>query len=485
MRILFVANFFPPTHTAGTETYTHGLARTLREWGHDVRVVCAGTFDVGDSHIPDATTDEVDGIHVTRLHFNWQRARDIFMDLAGNEDVGNWFAAYLHAWRPDVVHVTSCDTLSPSVITVAKAHELPVIVTLTDFWFLCMRHTLLKGDGTLCCGPESAWGCLQCLAHDAKAYTVPRAVLPEAVVRAGLTWASTKPLLTRQRGLRGVLGDVARRQETVRSALLQADIILAPTAFLRMMFVRNGYPPDRISVSAYGMDDGWVPEDREKTPAAGVRIGYLGQIEPLKGVDLLVRAFRRVATPDATLTLYGNDAKNPAYTAELRRLSEEDPRIHFAGPFSRDERAAVLRNLDVVVVPSRWYENAPIVIAEAHAMRTPVIAANLGGMAEVVRDDTDGMLFAPDDIDDLTRCLQRVIDEPGLLASMRTQIQAPRTIADDARALIARYEGIVALPVVTRRRVTPGETDQKTLSLCIANAITAQRFEGTDVREGV
>jgi glycosyltransferase involved in cell wall biosynthesis len=444
MRILFIANFFPPTHTAGTETYTHGLARTLREWGHDVHVVCAGTFDAGDSHIPSATTDEVDGIQVTRLHFNWQRAHDIFMDVADNSDVGRWFTAYLRNWKPDLVHVTSCYTLSPRVITVAKEHGLPVVVTLTDFWFTCPRHTLLKGDGTLCCGPESAWGCLQCLAHDAKIYTFPRAVLPEAVVRAGLTWASKKPMLTRQRGLRGIVGDVPRRLETVRSALLQGDVILAPTAFLRMMYVRNGYPADRIFVSPYGLDDSWVPEDREKTPASGIRIGYLGQIEPLKGVHLLVRAFRRIAPPEATLTLHGDHAKNPTYTAELHRLIGGDARIRFAGPFNRDERAAVLRNLDIVVAPSRWYENAPIVIAEAQAMRTPVIAANLGGMAEVVRDGTDGLLFAPDDVDDLTRCLQRVIDEPGLLASMRTQIQAPRTIADDASALIARYEGIIA-----------------------------------------
>ena len=70
--------------------------------------------------------------------------------------------------RPDIVHVTSCDTLSPRIITVAKEMGIPVVVTLTDFWFLCMRHTLLKGDGTRCNGPENPWGCLRCLAHDAK-----------------------------------------------------------------------------------------------------------------------------------------------------------------------------------------------------------------------------------------------------------------------------------------------------------------------------
>jgi glycosyltransferase involved in cell wall biosynthesis len=445
VRILFVTNFFPPTHMAGTETYTYGLARAFQDAGHAVAVVCAGTFDAGDSHIPEATTDTVDGISVTRLHFNWQRARDIFMDLADNDDVGRWFAAHLREERPDIVHVTSCDTLSPRVIVVAREMGLPVVVTLTDFWFLCMRHTLLKGDGTRCGGPESPWGCLRCLAHDAKISTIPRAILPEPVVRTGLTWMSTKPFLTRQRGLRGVLGDVARRQETVRSALLRADAILAPTAFLREMFVRNGYPPERITVSPYGLDYGWLPDDREKQSASGLRVGYLGQIEPLKGVDLLVRAFRQLDAPAATLTIHGNHLRNPAYTAELSRLSDGDRRIHFAGPFTRDERAAVLRDLDVVVVPSRWYENAPFVIAEAHAMNTPVIAADLGGMAEAIREGVDGLLFAPDDADSLTRCLRGLMDDPGLLAHLRAGIRPPRAVSDDTAALCSLYRRLTEM----------------------------------------
>ncbi len=447
MRILFATNFFPPTHTAGTETYTYGLARAFQDGGHTVEVVCAGTFDAGDSPIPEATTDDVDGIPVTRLHFNWQRAGDIFMTLAENDDVGRWFAAHLRTARPDIVHVTSCDTLSPRVITVAREMGIPVVVTLTDFWFLCMRHTLLKGDGTRCGGPENPWGCLRCLAHDAKVYTIPRAVLPEPVVRTGLTWMSTKPVLTRQRGVRGVLGDVARRQETVRAALLRADAILAPTAFLREMFVRNGYPPERIAVSPYGLDYGWLPADKQKRPASGLRVGYLGQIEPLKGVDLLVRAFHQLDAPEATLTIHGNHLRNPAYTAELSRLGDGDPRISFAGPFARGERADVLRNLDVVVVPSRWYENAPFVIAEARAMETPIITANIGGMAEVVRDGADGLLFAPDDATSLAQCLRRIMDDPSLLARLRAGIQPPRTVSDDASELCSLYQRLTGAAI--------------------------------------
>lgn len=443
MDILFATNHFLPTHTAGTETYTYGLAQACLRMGHSVRVLCVGTFGEGASHIPQVTTDEVDGIAVTRLHFNWQRARDIFMELADNTDVGRWFAGYLRAQRPDILHVTSCDTLSPSVITVAKAQGIPVIVTLTDFWFLCMRHTLLKGDGTLCNGPENPWGCLQCLAHNAKIYTLPQAVLPERVVRAGLTWASTKPLITRQRGVRGVLGDVPRRQETVLSALQKADVIISPSQFLKTMFERNGFPEGRIVVSRHGHDHGWLPADTNKVPAPSVRIGYLGQIEPFKGVDLLVRAVRGIPESSITLGLYGDHHRNEPYTTSLRALSNNDPRIRFMGPYTRTERGTILRNLDVIVVPSRWYENAPAVIAEAFAMQTPVITANLGGMAEAVCDEVDGLHFAADDEADLARQLQRIIDDPSILTRLREGIQMPRAVADEADVLDALYRQIL------------------------------------------
>jgi glycosyltransferase involved in cell wall biosynthesis len=213
------------------------------------------------------------------------------------------------------------------------------------------------------------------------------------------------------------------------------------------MFVRNGYPPERIAVSPYGLDYGWLPADKQKESAPGLRVGYLGQIEPLKGVDLLVRAFRQLDAPEASLTIHGNHLRNPTYTAELGRLSSGDPRIHLAGPFKRDERAAVLRSLDVVVTPSRWYENAPFVISEAHAMKTPVIATNLGGMAEVVRDGENGLLFDPDDENSLTDCLRRIMADPGLLARLRAGIRPPRTVADDAAGLRSLYEQLMETPV--------------------------------------
>ena len=106
----------------------------------------------------------------------------------------------------------------------------------------------------------------------------------------------------------------------------------------------------------------------------------------------------------------------------------------------------VLADLDVVIVPSIWIENAPFIIREAFAARVPVIASNLGGMAEMVRDGIDGLLFTPGDAAALAAVLSRLLDEPLLLPALRTGIRIPMSIEEDAAALRQMYVRVGANP---------------------------------------
>ena len=96
--------------------------------------------------------------------------------------------------------------------------------------------------------------------------------------------------------------------------------------------------------------------------------------------------------------------------------------IFLRGRYDRKGLGAILAETDVVVVPSIWYENAPLVIQEAFATKTPVIATNLGGMAEAVFHGVDGLLFERNDPEDLARQLVRIVNEPGLLRKMADAI---------------------------------------------------------------
>jgi glycosyltransferase involved in cell wall biosynthesis len=126
----------------------------------------------------------------------------------------------------------------------------------------------------------------------------------------------------------------------------------------------------------------------------------------------------------------------------LRELADGDPAIQFMGPFDRTQVADVFSQLDVVVVPSVWFENAPVVIAEAFAAGKPVICTDLSGMTELVQHEVNGLVFGVGDVDGLAMHLRRCIAEPDLLDRLRQGIAPVRTIDEEADALVALYRSL-------------------------------------------
>ncbi|HZW32837.1 MAG TPA: glycosyltransferase family 4 protein [Isosphaeraceae bacterium] len=445
MKVLIATHFFPPNHPGGTEAYTLGLARMLRRKGHASAVICAEDWGKGDSWHPRAVDDEYEGIPVRRLYWNWQLAPNPFVQLYDHPAVNDRLARFLQQSQPDVVHVTSCYTLGAGIIRVARHAGLPVVLTLTDFWFLCPRHTLLRGDGTLCSGPADAVTCLSCLGQGARVYRTATRLFPPAVVARGLLLADHLAGVNRFPGLRGYVGDAMRRLSYLRAVFDEVDVALAPSRFLLETFVRHGFPPERLRYSPYGLDLSWLDTAGQTENGGHLRFGYIGQIDPLKGVDIVVRAFRAAGVADrAELRIHGDLTKNPRYAALLRQIAAGEPAISFRGPFERAEIAGVYAGIDVLIVPSVWYENTPIVIAEAFAAGKPVIATNLGGMSEVVRPGVNGLLFERGDVGGLARAIRQLTDDPALLERLRRGIEPVRTIEAEVEDLLDLYARLVA-----------------------------------------
>jgi glycosyltransferase involved in cell wall biosynthesis len=440
VKILLATHFFPPGHPGGTEAYTYGLARKLSTLGHTPQVICAEDWGLGDTSEPRHVDTEYDGIPVRRLYWNWQLAADPFVNLYDNPAVERHFAEYLSQLQPDVVHVTSCYSLGAGILRVAGANGIPVFLTLTDFWFLCFRHTLLRSDGSLCEGPESAAKCLRCISAGSNAYRAFARVLPDELVVRGLLGLTRWPQITRRRGLRGFVGETEVRLRALRLAYQHADAVIAPTQFLADVFVQNGFPSDRMRVSHYGLDTSWLSRVREREPGARPCLGYIGQIDPIKGVHLLIQAFQSVsAEVSAELRIYGSLAKLPRYSDELRRLAGTNPNIRFMGSFERPQVAEVFSELDALVVPSVWYENGPVAIAEAFAAGKPVLATDLGGMSELVEHEVNGLLFERGNIAQLAHLIRRFVGDPGLRERLRRGIKPVRTLEQEAGELLQLY----------------------------------------------
>lgn len=456
MRILLATHFYPPGHLGGTEVLTAGLARHLLAAGHAVQVVCAEDWGSAPSHVIRPSDDQVDGVPVRRLHFNWQKAPDVFRYLYDNPAAAAQVGALMDSFQPDVVHVTSCYALSGSVIAAAQRRGRPVVVSATDFWLLCARNTLLRSDDSLCPGPADPWECARCHLAEARAYRWPRRLLPEPAVRAALLAVARVPAITNQPALRGRWGDWGARLAYMAAARRSVDHIVTASAFLRDRLVAYGVPADRLSHSAYGLDTAWARGHQAKTPSAQLRLGFIGQILPMKGPDLLLRALADLA-PDlpVRLTVYGDLAKSPAYGQRLRALAAGDPRVTFAGTFPNDQMGRVLSEIDVLAVPSTWYD-FPLVIPSAFAAGTPVLATDLPGMNEWVTAERNGLLFARYDWRGLAGQIRRLALEPGLVARLRGGVPAVKTLAAMTDEYLAVYDQVLA-GRAARRGAGPAE----------------------------
>src|SRR5439155_26694905 len=115
------------------------------------------------------------------------------------------------------------------------------------------------------------------------------------------------------------------------------------------------------------------------------------------------------------------------------------PNVRFMGRIENAALPAAFAELDLLIVPSLWFENSPLTIHEAFLAGVPVLTADRGGMAELVEDGKSGLHFHMGDADDLRRQLLRVVREPGLLESLRLEPPRVKTIEEDAAAMEERY----------------------------------------------
>jgi glycosyltransferase involved in cell wall biosynthesis len=207
-------------------------------------------------------------------------------------------------------------------------------------------------------------------------------------------------------------------------------------------------PRERLEFSENGMDsapfEALGRRPAREPGARPVRFGFVGSLIPNKGPDLVLRAFESMPRDAATLDLLGTGSGPSAerYTTWLRSLSSH-PGVRFRGRFDNRRIAEVLSGLDVLVVPSRWWENAPLTIHEAVMAQLPVVTSDHGGMAELSERFGNALLFRPDDADDLARVLRRFLDEPGLWSQLRPRREV-RSVGDDVDAQLARYQALAS-----------------------------------------
>ena len=433
VRVLLVTHRFLPEHAAGTELYTARLARELTRRGHAVTVLTA-VKDVARAHLSTG-----------RRSFEGLVVHEIVNNLLDEDFRSTWqhlgvdqaFDAVLDEVRPELVHVQHLMYLSAGVPERARARGIPVVMTLHDFWLQCARFgQRVHADGELCARIDLA-RCGTCLARLEHAQpAAARAVAPWLARFRALTGVDVGPsaraLLAWLRRAPADDGPVPteraaqyeqaanERNTALRTRLGRAVArFVAPSRFLAGELVAAGLPAERMSVLPTGIDLAGRSV-RIRGPRERVRVLFLGSRVRLKGPHVLLEAWKRLPyalREGADLFVAGPAGHEPAYQRELETLAREVG-ARLTGPVAPERVAAELAGADLVVVPSLWFENRPLVVLEAMAARVPLLVSDLGGLAELVEEGVHGWRFAAGDVDALRERLEAVLHEPAALDAL-------------------------------------------------------------------
>lgn len=437
MKIVIAVHHFPPHYTGGAEWRAHRTAKWLQSQGHTVQVICVES--VSDTSTADLRwiDEEFDSLRVRRLFLNLPNAPDSVKWEYDNPWIEAHLSQYLAEVKPDILHLISGYLMTAAAIKAARSQPIPIVATLTDFWFLCQRHTLYRTSGKVCT-ENSPLDCLRCTLEEQRRFRFPAQKVP-LLADVVWGWAQSHPAVAER------VTKVEERVATLRAALNEVNVAICPSNFLKQTYESKGFGAKSMRFIRQGLAH--VPQyPLKKSPSTQLRIGYIGQIASHKGVHVLIEAFLQLHSMSKVaplLKLYGDVSQFPDFYRNLQKKVGLDKQIQFMGTFSNHQISQIYEEIDVLVVPSIWYENSPNVILEAFAHQTPVVTSDLGGMAELVIDQKTGLLFIPNNADNLAQKLRMILDDPQLLSQWQKNMAPPLTLEAEMAELVAIYQSVL------------------------------------------
>ncbi|NDY90910.1 glycosyltransferase family 4 protein [Ideonella livida] len=326
--------------------------------------------------------------------------------------VWSGFREFLLKLRPDVVHFHHYVFLGVELISEVRRTlpEAKIILTLHEFWALCHREGLMvRAQDDRLCSEATPRACHACF----PAYT------PE---------------------------DFLLRNSFIKSHLAGVDAFVTPSEFLRQRYVDWGLPAHRVHTLENGQAQALTRVVDRPGTHPNRQFAFFGQINKWKGLDLLLDALaivldrRKEGDPLPTLNVHGANLENQEAAVRERistKLEKLRPHVQFHGAYRKEDLPELMAEAGWVVVPSIWWENSPLVIQEAFSLGRPVIAANIGGMAEKVRHDVDGLHFRARDAGSLAATLEMALDDPTLWPRLRAGIANTPGIAEQVQKIMA------------------------------------------------
>jgi glycosyltransferase involved in cell wall biosynthesis len=437
--------------SGGGTTVPRLAAKELARRGWDVTVFHAAVHPTERRTPYELVEWEEDHVRLIGVHNRPSVLFDLGNPLRELDDppITQAFAATLDRLNPDVVHFHNLHNLGSALIDQATVRGLPAYFTTHNYWLVCPRAYLLTGQGSICDGPADGGRCAACIgSSDVNGYRLRLAAI-RARAHSGLTK------------------------------------ILAVSDAVSGTLRATGYDAEMIDVVRQAMpheSEIWNSVGRDRKPgrvAERLKVAFFGSAYPHKGPQLLVEA-AQLTEAEIDVQIIG---ETPHEFGEQLRALDRRGVVELLGGFSPVEIGDLLRDVDVAVLPSMWWDCAPLAAAECLAARVPLVVPRLGGLPEAVRDEVDGLVFTGLDAVDLARKLDRLATEPGLLEQLQVNITEPRAFSEYIDELEAYYDGERATSPPPALKPTSVEVRWKgdhglTTSLSIVNDHVSSRLPG-------
>ena len=382
MHVLIVNNLYPPIMAGGAELIVRNLAEGLAARGHRVTAVtiCGPEMEP----YPEERTGGVDIIRFFPKNVFWSFARTgrpawqkalWHLKDSWNRDAARRLGAIMRNAPPDVMHTHVVDGFSASIWRRARMLGVPVVHTAHDYHLLCPRAFMLDRNWNLCTNPS-----MKC--------------------RVFRKW---------HLGTTRHLNAFVSPSQFLLDQHIAAGLDVPVTAV-----VPNGIP---VTAAAH-------PPQADTTATANFLLA--ARLTTEKGILVAIEAMNHLTDlPGIRLTIAG---RGPIEDA-VRAAAARDPRIQFVGYISGEEKDRHFRAADALLIPSLWYENAPVIIVEAAAYGIGVVGSKIGAIPEFIRDGETGLLFEAGNSAGLASALRRIMAEPSLR----------QRFADNAGSVMGRF----------------------------------------------
>jgi len=369
LNFLHFATFYPPYHFGGDAMYLYRLCHALAEQGHHVDVVhCVDSYHLLHPDAPPMAFAEHPRVVRHELRSGYGALSPLLTQQTGRPYLKRGAIREVLAARAyDVMHYHNISLLGPEILSLAPERGQPVkMYTTHEHWLICPMHVLWKYNSRPCEKPD----CFRCTLQ-----------------------AKRPPQLWRYTGM------LERMSSHV-------DQFVSPSRFTMRMHAERGFPKPVAHLPYFidRVDGDWQtpgPRPQEKPYFL-----FVGRLELIKGLQTLISLWDRVPGHDLLVAGAG------AYEAELRAMAAGNPRIRFLGPRPQKELGALYYHAAAAIVPSITFETFGMIIIEAFARRTPVIARDLGALPEVVQDSGGGFVYRTDE--ELLSAMRQIACSPGL-----------------------------------------------------------------------